>query len=422
MTAIAGGFSCTDKYTEELVMNVPVYMSYDELRSFVAYDTERQLMRPGKICFQKDRIFIVEHLVGVHVIDVSDPANPQNRGFIKIPGCVDIAIKDQALYADSYVDLVTVDISDISNPRETKRLNDVFPYTIAKPENESYPYDDVDPKKGVVVNWEAKRKTREHKPSYGLVYPSHPEFSDGGKYASIGDGSGGGGSSVSIGGSLALFGLHGDYLYAVNNSQLYMFDTKDATSPSFFGNKYLGRMVETLFIYNNHLFFGTPSGMVVYSLNATAEPSYLGEFWHITSCDPVVVQDGYAYITLRAGTACGGGVNRLDVVKISDDYKKYELVQSYGLNNPFGLGIDNNILFVCDGTSGLKVYDATDKERITQHQLAAFPNILATDVIPVNGYLFTIGDGFRLYDYSDLNNIREIGHIPVVPYGLCEVK
>ena len=103
------------------------------------------------------------------------------------------------------------------------------------------------------------------------------------------------------------------------------------------------------------------------------------------------------------------------MVKLSADYKTNTLAASYNLTNPYGLAIDNNTLFVCDGKAGLKVYDATDKQAITSHQLAAFPDIKTYDVIPVNGYLFMVGDdGFYLYDYADLQHIKQIGHIPVV--------
>ncbi|MDR1201961.1 MAG: hypothetical protein LBL58_10090 [Tannerellaceae bacterium] len=70
--------------------------------------------------------------------------------------------------------------------------------------------------------------------------------------------------------------------------------------------------------------------------------------------------------------------------------------------------------YVCDGEDGLKIFDATDYTTITDNPLAHFPDIQTYDVIPVNGYLFMIGDdGFYLYDYSDIKNIRQIGHIPV---------
>ena len=72
------------------------------------------------------------------------------------------------------------------------------------------------------------------------------------------------------------------------------------------------------------------------------------------------------------------------------------------------------MLFVCDGDAGLKVYNVADKTSISSHQVATFPNIKISDVIPVNGYLFAVGDdGFYLYDYSDLQHITLKGTIQV---------
>jgi hypothetical protein len=416
LSAIAWGFSCTDKYTEELTMNVPVYMSYDALRSGVTGAPARPLVRPGKIYFKDVHLFIVEYLQGIHVVDVSDPSRPQHTGFIEIPGCVDIAVKEQSLYADSYVDLVAIDISDLTNPKVTKRLNDVLPYTVPASEEEQYPYATVDQEKGVVVAWEVRRETREIKsqnPSIPVYdYPSKDSYY--GTTSSAAE-TNSGGASFGKSGSMARFGLYDSYLYIADNAQLYLFDTETPSTPVFAGKQYLSGSIETMFIYDGHLFFGTPNGMVVYSLSIPLQPEYIGNFWHVTSCDPVVVQDGYAYITLRSGTNCGGNAtNRLDVVQISEDYKNYTLVNSYVMTNPHGLGIDREKLFICDGAAGLKIFDATDKKQITKHMLADFPDIQAYDVIPADGFLFMVGDdGFYLYDYSDLTNIRQIGHIPV---------
>jgi len=85
------------------------------------------------------------------------------------------------------------------------------------------------------------------------------------------------------------------------------------------------------------------------------------------------------------------------------------------MQGPLGLGIDGDILFVCDGDAGLKVFSVVDKTRVTSNQIAIFPNIKTYDVIPVNGYLFMIGkDGFYLYDYSNIQNIFLKGQIMVV--------
>lgn len=407
--------SCMDEYTEEFTANKPVYMSYEDLRSAVKFSETRELKNPGKIYFKDDLLYVNEELQGVHVFSMANPQNPQNIGFIEIPGNVDIAIKNNTLYADSYVDLVVIDISNVNSIHEVARKEDVFPYTLP-PYDETYRIADVDETEGVVTGWEVSRVRQEmeyhYYPVYYFGYQSERALMDA---AYSGGGSISQGSTFGVGGSMARFGLYDDYLYTVDHSTLYMFDVSNDASPNDIGKQYVGWDMETMFIYDRHMFFGTQSGMRIYSLEVPTVPSYVADFWHVTSCDPVVVDNGYAYVTLRGGNTCGSSVNRLDVLQLSADYKTTQLLASYPLQGPYGLGIDDDILFVCDGDAGLKVYNASDKLNIDDHLISTFPGINAYDVIPVNGYLFMIGeDGFYLYDYSDLQNIQQLGFIPVI--------
>jgi hypothetical protein len=157
------------------------------------------------------------------------------------------------------------------------------------------------------------------------------------------------------------------------------------------------------------------TGMYIYDLADPVQPEYVSQYWHVTSCDPVVVEGNYAYITLRTGNTCQTDVNRLDIVDIHD-LREPMLLKSYTMYNPHGLGIDNGILFICDGDEGLKVYDAKDPYMLKSNQLAHFEQINTFDVIPVNGVLLMIGnDGFYQYDYTDLENINLLSMIPI--YG-----
>lgn len=414
---VIGAVACTDKISVEQDVNVPIYMDYATLRASVQPAAARELVRPGKIYFKDNYLLIVEYLEGIHVVDLSNPAAPSNRSFIEIPGCTDLAVKENALYADNYVDLVVIDVSNLDAPKEVARVNSALPYTIPAPEMEGLPYSSVDEAKGIVVGWKVKRETREVEQVYRPSYPMYDyATAEGG---SLGAWTTNGGSASSFGksGSMARFGLYDDYLYIADSYMLYLFQVANAMAPVKSSQQWVNYgPVETMFIYAGNMFFGTPSGMVVYSLNVPSVPSDARSFWHTTSCDPVVVQDEYAYITLRGGTTCNNStINRLDVVKCSNNYSRFELLNSYDLTEPYGLGIDGNILFICDGRAGLKVFDATDKQAIHQHLIAAFPSIQAYDVIPVNGFLFLIGDdGFYLYDYSNIQDIRQLGHIPVV--------
>ncbi len=407
--------SCMDTYTEVFTANKPVYMSYENLRSAVKQSAARDLVQPGKIYFKDDYLFVVEERKGIHILDLTNRSNPSNIGFIEIPGCVDMAIKQQTLYADSYTDLVAIDVSNLQNVREVSRITDVLPYMVPPAAN-NYRLAEVDSKLGVVIDWEVGTVRQALEYNYYPIYPAWRTM-EADRMLSSYSAPGGISASTSfgVGGSMARFGIYSDYLYAVDNSKCYMFDIRTPEKPVSAGSQNVGWDVETMFLYDNHMFLGTMSGMIILSLQVPLAPKHVTNFWHVTSCDPVVVADGFAYVTLRGGQPCRSNTNRLDVIQLSADYKNNTLVGSFNMTSPYGLGIDGTVLFVCDGDAGLKVFDATDKSRVGFNQLAHFPGIRAYDVIPVNGYLFMIGaDGFYLYDYSNLNNISLRGTIPVV--------
>ena len=50
------------------------------------------------------------------------------------------------------------------------------------------------------------------------------------------------------------------------------------------------------------------------------------------------------------------------------------------MQNPHGLGIDESLLFICEGEFGLKTFDAKDPLEIDQNLLAFFEERHAYDV------------------------------------------
>lgn len=408
--------SCTDKIYETFTANAPIYMSYEELRSAVKMSPAREINKPGKIYFKDQFVLINEMMEGVHVFDVSDPANPQNKGFIEIPGNVDIAIKNNILYADSYVDLVSIDVSNFDNVTETGRVQNIFPYTLPV-YDPNYPIGRIEQQKGVVVGWEVKSIRQEIEQRYYPIY-----YYDKGNYAlneaSYSGGIGGtsGGTTYGVGGSMARFALYQDLLYIVNQTSLMTFKLKSALEAALINTTYTGWNAETIYIADQHLFLGTQNGLIVQSLEVPERPSAAGTYSHMTSCDPVVIKGDLAFVTLKGGTTCRGGtLNQLDVIRMSDNYSKFNLLKSYPMYGPNGLGIDGDLLFICDGYAGLKIYNAADPLTITDHPIASFPSIHAYDIIPMSNYLFLIGeDGFLLYDYKNIQDIKQIGTIPVV--------
>lgn len=413
---LAFASACTDKVFETFTANAPVYLSYTDLRSAVKMTTAREMNNPGKIYFKDNFIFINEKMKGVHVYDVSNPSSPQNKGFIEIPGNVDIAIKDNILYADSYIDLVSIDVSSFSAIKEVGRIEKIFPYTLPSYDIK-YPVARLDETKGVVTGWEVKSVRQELEQRYYPTYYRYESLTMDKNYATgISSSSGGTGTTYGVGGSMARFGLYKDFLYIVNQSSLLTFKLNSNSQVTLLNTGYVNWNAETIFITDNHLFLGTQNGLIVLSLEVPERPVQIGNFTHMTSCDPVVIKGDLAFITLKGGSTCRGGIlNQLDVVKMSNSYTKFTLLKSYPMYGPQGLGIDGDLLFLCDGDAGLKVYNAADPLSILQ--IATFPSINAYDVIPMNKYLFMIGEkGFMLYDYSNIQNIKQIGFIPVVKF------
>ena len=389
-------------------------MTYKDLRSSVNEVQDVALTNPGKIYYKDNYIFIVEELKGIHVYDNSNPSSPVKKTFVKIPGVIDISISGFIMYADSYVDLVVLDVEDVSRIHEVGRIKDVIPYTVP-PSATDYPMGNIDKDRGVVIGWEL-RTIKEKVDNIDNPYPIY-YYRDGPVFnmaLSSSASSGVSGNGVGIGGSMARFGIRDKVLYIVNSSSLQIFDISSKISPVKISDLYPGWNVETMFLTEKNMFLGTTTGMVVYDISNPRSPVSQSVFRHARSCDPVIVDDTLAYVTLRTGTNCGGNLNTLDVVNIKN-INLPKLVMSYGLINPHGLGKSGDLLFICDGSAGLKVYNASDPKNITGNLIYSYPSIRAFDVIPIGNLLVLIGDdGLYQYNYSNVKNITLLSSILTV--------
>jgi hypothetical protein len=315
------------------------------------------------------------------------------------------------LYADSYIDLIAIDISNLNDIKEVKRIEDAFPYMV--PVCENGVIETVDQTKGVVVRWNPTEKkiTIKDEDDHFMMYRAWEQdlvtfSSNSAESRSVN-------SSSGTAGSMARFTINDAYLYTVDASMLRLFDISQAENPVKSNEMYVGWNIETIFPYEEKLFLGSTTGMFIYSLANPAMPQYVSAFWHATGCDPVVVEGNLAYVTLRAGNLCGNNLSQLDVIDISDIYHP-NLIKEYAMEEPYGLGIDDNVLFVCDGDAGLKIFDASNPLSITANKIAQYSDINAWDVIPLGEVLLMIGtDGLYQYDYSDLEDIELLSIIPI---------
>ena len=399
--------ACKDKVYQKYMANVPIYTDFETFRSTlgtVQYEAAKPVKQKGNIYFKDNFLFIIDSFKGIHVIDNANPSAPTNIAYYSVAGITGMAIENNYLYINSYVDLVVVDVSNINQPQEVGRVENVF--ETALPEHDpNYPIAEIDPTKGIITGWEIEEFVSENPPVNGCFNCTFFEAQLVNNDISV---SSAGGSGQGISGSITKFALLNHYLYVMDGHFLRPFNLSNPVAPSNTNEVSIWREVETLFAYNDHVFMGTTTGMLIYNTNNPNQPELSGQINHVNACDPVVVSGNYAYVTLRTGTPCTGQVNQLDVIDVSN-YSNPVLKNSFNLENPHGLGIINDNLFICDGSAGLKVFDATEPEKCGNELIKNFKDIQATDIILFGETAMLIGDdGLYQYDISDIENISNL--------------
>ncbi|UJH90920.1 hypothetical protein LZ575_19830 [Antarcticibacterium sp. 1MA-6-2] len=198
---------------------------------------------------------------------------------------------------------------------------------------------------------------------------------------------------------MARFNIAGDHLYTVGRSVLQVFDISDLSRPNFIREEQVGWDIETIFHQDEYLYLGSARGMFIYSIEDPSTPIYMSQIQHVQGCDPVVVAGDLAYVTLRGGNLCGQEESQLQVIDVSDKRNPL-LLQTYEMESPYGLGVRDHRLFVCEGASGLKVFDAANSPDLVLEE--HFKELEAYDVIPLEDVLLLIGGGvLRQYSYKN---------------------
>lgn len=149
--------SCEPYYTEEFSDYSPVLMTREELEASIRWEAARPIENYGKIYTKDQLLFINEKYEGVHVVDNSDPRNPQDLGFINIPGNVDIIVKGDYIYADNAVDLITLRFSgnDITEIDRRRDIFQEFPVPDGQPLEWEYQPENR-PDNTVLVKWQRR--------------------------------------------------------------------------------------------------------------------------------------------------------------------------------------------------------------------------------------------------------------------------
>jgi hypothetical protein len=203
------------------------------------------------------------------------------------------------------------------------------------------------------------------------------------------------------GGSMARFTITGNYLYTVDNEKLKVFSIADPANPILKRTIDAGFEIETIYPFKDNLFIGSTSVIHIFSIDDPENPQKLSTAISPTvmrRCDPVVAKDAVAYATLRTNGPCGGFESKLVAFDITDIKAPVERF-SWPVNEPYGLGYTDSILYVCD-RSGLVMFNI--KDPYNPGLVNSIGGDWYLDVIPYyNTLICWVSDGVILYDISN---------------------
>ena len=355
--------SCTKDFSSVEVTYTKAtakYSDLSELRSTPLIGVVQKVENPGKIFVSENLLLIGEEGKGIHVIDNSDPTNPQTTLFLNVPGNREFYVEGDQIFAESHYDMLKIDISNTAQPVLVSRVENAFAQDLINDKGEvlvGFDFEEVTEKMNSDSDIYQQIYGRPHEYFYfdyanQLIPPSAVPSS----FA---------GNSNSGIGAVNRIAYQDGFVYVISRANLTAFKD-NGTELEFLSTNTIGWQMETIFPYEDNIFIGTQNSMEIFDVSNPSQPRQISSFWHATSCDPVYPIDEVAYVTLRTGDAsnCPGDVNSLVVLDISN-INNPTPTQEIEMESPYGLTFFNDKLFVGEGANGLKIFDATDKKNLS---------------------------------------------------------
>ncbi len=225
-------------------------------------------------------------------------------------------------------------------------------------------------------------------------------------------------SSNGKSGSTARFSLVGDQLLALSGDFLVSYDVSNPASGltridsiRATTNTWGSQAPETVFPFKDYVLLGTPNGMQIYR-NTNGQLSYLSTYSHVMSCDPVVAQGDYAYVTLRQENRCRTGLNQMEVIDISNiDFPVMKSATQ--MNKPMGLAVNGNDLFVCEDAKVCHV-DVSDP---VMPRVVRWYDATGYDCIYDRGRLVVVGPSGLVQYQMNGDHLTELSRIAATRTG-----
>ncbi|BCE00117.1 hypothetical protein [Marinicellulosiphila megalodicopiae] len=144
-------------YIDDYTCVEPVYLNLTVLRDVVGVDmtTPKQIEKAGKLYGYSNHLFTVDELNGIGIWELNYKQTTQ-IGYLSIPGVTNLSIRNDVLFANSFMDLVKVDLLDFN--KAPTRLKDVFEYDMFEanrllPVNTYFYESDMNVTNGIIIGY-----------------------------------------------------------------------------------------------------------------------------------------------------------------------------------------------------------------------------------------------------------------------------
>jgi hypothetical protein len=200
-------------------------------------------------------------------------------------------------------------------------------------------------------------------------------------------------------GSLTRFIIAHNFLYTINHDALKVFDITNPSTPVYKNTQQVGFSIQTILAFQDKLFIGSNSAMYIYSIANPELPAKLSETtYFVRGHDPIVAVDSVAYSTVRNGFGGGGVLNCFNIKDISQPQN----VNMIRMTDPYGLGVKDSAMYICEADSGIKVFNIANAYVPVLKNEINF-NETAYDIIVKNNILICyIKGGIALFDITNL--------------------
>lgn len=236
----------------------------------------------------------------------------------------------------------------------------------------------------------------------------------------------------SIGSSTSKFKIYNNRLYSIKDNFLKVYDISDADNIQPLSWTYLNSPITSMFVYDEKLIAATNSGLKIFSIKDDMI-EFLKNSDTFIPCQRFFVEDTLLYVLNNLDT-CKDYLydmysydpyyyeevdrfkedptnnmildNGIEVYDVSD-FSSPKLLTKISSYNPIALSVKDDLLYVCEGKYGLKVYDINRSENnISLSRNNIYRDAKCSDLITSSGYLYTItADNLGIYDYNQLDNI-----------------